>query len=62
MRYLFFKKAVKWCKYNKRRVAAMNQKVSIGIQNFESIRKNNCFYIDKTYFIKEWWDCGDALP
>ncbi len=40
----------------------MNQKVSIGIQNFESIRKNNCFYIDKTHFIKEWWDCGDALP
>ena len=40
---------------------AMNQKVSIGIQDFESIRKNNCFYIDKTHFIKEWWDCGDAV-
>ena len=39
----------------------MNQKVSIGIQDFESIRKNNCFYIDKTHFIKEWWDCGDAV-
>ena len=39
----------------------MNQKVSIGIQDFESIRKNNCFYIDKTNFIKEWWDCGDVV-
>lgn len=39
----------------------MNQKISIGIQDFETIRKNNCFYIDKTNFIKEWWDCGDAV-
>lgn len=30
--------------------------VSIGNQDFESIRKNNNFYIDKTGFIKEWWD------
>jgi len=35
--------------------------VSIGNQDFESIRKNNNFYIDKTGFIKEWWDSNDIV-
>lgn len=39
----------------------MKKEVSIGIQDFESIRKRNCFYIDKTHFIKEWWDSGDVV-
>lgn len=30
--------------------------VGIGKQNFASLRENNCFYIDKTSFIKEWWN------
>ena len=38
----------------------MARTVGIGIQNFEEIRKNNCFYMDKTLFIKEWWDCCDS--
>ena len=38
----------------------MARTVGIGIQNFEEIRKNNCFYIDKTLFIKEWWERCDS--
>ena len=37
----------------------MKQTVAIGIQDFEEIRKNQYFYIDKTAFIKEWWENGD---
>ena len=39
----------------------MAKTISIGNQNFESIRKKNYFYIDKTNFIKEWWDSGDTV-
>ena len=39
----------------------MAKTISIGNQNFESIRKNDCFYIDKTHFIKEWWDSKDTV-
>jgi len=35
--------------------------VGIGIQSFEKIRENNYFYIDKTKFIKEWWENGDDV-
>lgn len=35
--------------------------VAIGHQNFETIRKNQYFYIDKTEFIREWWDNGDSV-
>ena len=37
----------------------MPKTVSIGQQDFESIITNNYFYIDKTSFIKEWWENGD---
>ena len=30
------------------------RKVSIGKQDYESLIKSGCFYVDKTYFIKEW--------
>ena len=33
--------------------------VSIGKQNFASLREKNCFYVDKTAFIKEWWEGED---
>ena len=36
-------------------------KVAIGAQNFEKIVSRNYFYIDKTAFIKEWWDAGDDV-
>ena len=37
----------------------MKRTVAIGRQNFASIREGNFFYIDKTNFIKEWWESGD---
>ena len=33
--------------------------VAIGIQNFGELIEKNHFYIDKTMFIKEWWESGD---
>ncbi len=35
--------------------------VGIGHQDFEQIRKNNLFYIDKTGFIEEWWKRADSV-
>ena len=35
--------------------------ISIGDQSFESIREKNNFYIDKTSFIKEWWENYDVV-
>ena len=37
----------------------MTKTVAIGIQNFEKLIRENYFYIDKTMFIKEWWERGD---
>ena len=34
----------------------MARTVGIGIQDYAEIMVNNCFYIDKTSFIKEWWE------
>lgn len=39
----------------------MARTVAIGIQSFEKIRQGNYFYIDKTLFIKEWWESGDDV-
>lgn len=39
----------------------MARTVGIGIQDFSDIRKNNYFYVDKTAFIKEWWESGDSV-
>ena len=39
----------------------MARTVAIGIQSFEKIIENNYFYIDKTAFIKEWWESGDDV-
>lgn len=39
----------------------MPRTVAIGRQDFEKIRSNNNFYIDKTSFIQEWWDSGDDV-
>ena len=38
----------------------MGRTVGIGIQDFAELRENHFFYIDKTSFIKEWWECGDS--
>ena len=34
---------------------------ALGVQNFEDIITNHYFYIDKTNFIKEWWESGDVV-
>ena len=39
----------------------MAKVVSIGNQSFESIREKDNFYVDKTLFIREWWDSDDAV-
>ena len=39
----------------------METVVSIGKQDFSSLRENKYFYIDKTDFIKEWWEAGDDV-
>ncbi len=39
----------------------MARTVGIGIQSFEKIIQNNCFYIDKTCFIREWWENQDEV-
>lgn len=35
--------------------------IGIGRQNFEAVIKSNIFYIDKTAFIKEWWENEDEV-
>ena len=39
----------------------MRNKVAIGIQSFEEIQNKQVFYVDKTKFIKEWWENGDTV-
>ena len=41
----------------------MNKKpvVNIGIQRFDKLRKQGAFYIDKTDFIREWWETGSEV-
>ncbi len=39
----------------------MARTVAIGIQDFETIITNSYFYIDKTNFIREWWENGDPV-
>ena len=39
----------------------MNPAVGIGIQDFEKLRNRKCFYVDKTPFIKEWWENADDV-
>ncbi len=39
----------------------MARTVAIGHQDYETVRKNDYFYIDKTEFIREWWNAGDIV-
>ena len=39
----------------------MPRTVAIGKQSFENLIESNCFYIDKTFFIKEWWESEDEV-
>ena len=40
---------------------AMPKTVGIGIQDFRKVIERDCFYIDKTLFLKEWWDSQDDV-
>ena len=50
-------------KHTKSRIntANMGSKVGIGIQDFFELREDHNFYIDKTSFIKEWWESNDSV-
>ena len=39
----------------------MARTAGIGHQNFEHLITNDYFYVDKTLFIKEWWENGDSV-
>ena len=39
----------------------MARTVGIGIQSFDKLIRNQYLYIDKTNFIREWWESGDDV-
>lgn len=39
----------------------MARTVGIGIQSYCDIIKKDCFYVDKTGFIREWWENEDSV-
>ena len=39
----------------------VSRTVAIGVQDYETLIRNNYFYVDKTSFIKEWWENGDSV-
>ena len=39
----------------------MGRTVNIGVQDFAVVREGGYFYVDKTAFVREWWDAGDAV-
>lgn len=47
--------------YQSRQVTDMARTPGIGIQDFEKIITGNIFYVDKTSFIKEWWETQDEV-
>lgn len=50
------------CKRGKRKGSdRLARTVGIGHQDFEKVRKKDNFYIDKTHFIKEWWETDDEV-
>ena len=42
-------------------VSEMVRTIGIGQQDFADIRRDDLFYIDKTLFIKEWWESRDSV-
>ena len=39
----------------------MGRNVAIGIQDYEVLIKRGYFYVDKTDFVREWWESGDEV-
>lgn len=47
--------------FRRRRAVPMRTSISIGNQSFDKIRTTRSFYVDKTGFIKEWWEENDDV-
>ena len=43
----------------KKRGVEMARTAAIGEQDFRKMIENQYFYVDKTSFIKEWWENGE---
>ena len=39
----------------------MARTIAMGSQDFETIISKHCFYVDKTDFIREWWENMDSV-
>lgn len=39
----------------------MAKRIGIGKQDFEKVRMNHNFYVDKTDFIRQWWETDDDV-
>ena len=42
-------------------IGGMARRAAIGLQDFETVIINDYFYVDKTGFIREWWENGDSV-
>ena len=49
------------CLYEYYRRLCMSNRVAVGVQDFEALIDKGLFYVDKTYFIKEWWNRQDPV-
>ncbi len=47
--------------YEYYRRLCMGRKVAVGVQDFETLMGEGLFYVDKTGFIKEWWNRQDPV-
>ena len=39
----------------------VNKSVAVGIQSYSQLISDKCFFIDKTLFIKDWWESNDNV-
>lgn len=46
---------------NRKQGYYMQKRIGIGKQDFAALTENQCFYIDKTDLIRQWWDSGDDV-
>ena len=35
--------------------------INLGVQDFVKLREEDCFLVDKTEFIREWWESRDDV-
>ena len=39
----------------------MAREIATGVQDFRELREKHAFYVDKTAFIREWWNGLDSV-